>query len=539
MNITREDMPGRQVALTIELEPETVNAALDRAYRQMVNQVNVPGFRRGKAPRYILERYVGTEMLTERAVKNILPQTLQDAIAEQKLEAMDVGEVEIVSMDPVQVKVIVVQPPLVELGDYGSIRVQRENVEVTPEQVEEVITELRREGAPWEEPAEPRPIQDGDMVYVDLEGFTGAGELEEARRENFPTIVGLQRAGVPEEVNQALAGMEVGDEKDIAATLPDDYPVESLRGRDVTYHVTVRSIKAQQLSEVTDEFAKGVGFDTVEAMREAIERNLRQRAEENAEGNQINAAITQMIEMSSVEVPDMLIKEELDTMLKNLEERLKGSRLSLRQYFTFNGMTEAEWREANTQRARDRLTKSLLLQEFARREGISVDDTEVEGEIEQMLGRFEGQEKEAARSVLANDEAKEDLQDRLYQRKILDRLTGIIEGRIEAAPPPAETIEESPAEGTPGEGVSAEESPGNEDEREGAGAASSAPTANAEAEAEAETGAEETLGTASDLESAGGAAEVLGTGDVDLRSENETGEAPGGGTPETAPALDR
>src|ERR671935_2805794 len=119
-------MPGRQVALTIELETETVNAALDRAYRQMVNQVNVPGFRRGRAPRPILERYVGKEMLTERAVKNILPQTLQDAIAEQKLEAMDVSDYEIVSMDPLQVKVVVVQQPLVEVGDYSSIRIEKE-----------------------------------------------------------------------------------------------------------------------------------------------------------------------------------------------------------------------------------------------------------------------------------------------------------------------------------------------------------------------------------------------------------------------------
>src|SRR5204863_2580515 len=127
--------------------------------------------------------------------------------------------------------------------------------------IEEVITELRRESAPWEEPAEARPLKDGDMVYVDLEGFTGAGELEEARRENFPTIVGLQRAGVPEEANPALAGMSVGEETDIAATLPEDYPTESLQGRDVTYHVTVRSMKEQQLPEVNDEFAKGVGFD--------------------------------------------------------------------------------------------------------------------------------------------------------------------------------------------------------------------------------------------------------------------------------------
>ena len=210
MNITREDLPGRQVALTIELEAETINAALDRAYRQMVNQVNVPGFRRGKAPRNILESYVGKEMLTERAVKNILPQTVQDAIAELKIEAMDVGEVEIIELVPVTVRVVIVQPPKVELGDYSGIRVEKKPVEVEPDQVDKVLLELRRDGAPWNEPAEPRPIREGDMVYLNLEGFSGEGELQEAKREDFPTIVGMERGGIPMSVSNALVGMSMG-----------------------------------------------------------------------------------------------------------------------------------------------------------------------------------------------------------------------------------------------------------------------------------------------------------------------------------------
>jgi trigger factor len=507
-------MPGRQVALTIELEPDMVNTALDRAYRQMVNQVNIPGFRRGKAPRYVFERYVSKDTLTERAVKNILPQTLQDAIAEQNIEAMDVGDVEIVSMDPVQVKVIVVQPPLVELGDYGSIRAEKEPVEVTPEQVEEVLMELRREGAPWNEPAEPRPTKEGDMVYLDLEGFTGDGELEEAKRENFPTIVGMLRAGIPDAVNQALVGMSVGDEKDIATTLPDDYPVEALQGRDVSYHVAVRSMKEQQLPELNDEFAKGMGFDTVEALRETVENNLRRRTEEAVESKQINSIIDQMVESSNVEAPDVMVTEELDRMLKSLENRLKQQQpISLRQYFTYTGSSEPEWREANRDRARERVARSLVLQEFARREGISVDDSEVETEVDQIIERFEGQEKEQARSVLGGHEARHDLEDRLFQRKIVDRLVDIAEGRAQAAPAPTS------------EGEAAEDQEAGEK-----------PEPKRRSRAKAST--EETQGDASDLESAGGAAELLGTSGVDVRSENESGDASGGGTPATAPALD-
>lgn len=528
MNITREDMPGRQVALTIELDPETVNSALDRAYRQMVNQVNIPGYRRGKAPRHMLERYVGTETLTERAVKNILPQAVQDAISDQKISALDVGDVEIVSTDPLQVRVIVVQPPVIELGDYGSVRVERDAVEITEEQVDLVLTEMRRESAPWEEPAEARPIREGDMVYLDLEGFTTEGALEEAARENFPTIVGVTHAGVPETVNTALTGMSVGEEKDIAETLPEDYPNRALQGKDVTYHVTVRSIKGQELPPLDDEFAKKVGYDTVEALRTAVRENLDKRAVEVAETKQVNTAMDRIIEGANVDVPDMMVKEELDGMLKSLENRLKEQRLNLRQYFTYNGITEADWREANRERARERVVNNLVLQEFALREGIAVEDAEADAEIAQILARFEGDELKEAQEVLTTEEARHDLLDRLFQQKLLERLTGIAEGRIEAAPAPAAEGEAAVEDKEPSENGKPAE--GNEQP--------AAQSAEASAGDAADDG-DAATGVATDLEAVGGAAEVLGTGDVDTRSPNETGEAEGGGTPEDAPGLSK
>jgi trigger factor len=482
-------MPGRQVALIIDLDTDTVNAALDKAYRQMVNQYNIPGFRRGKAPRYILESYLGKDTLTERAVRNILPDTLQDAIKAQDIEAMDVGDVEIISMDPVQVKVVVVQPPKVELGDYGSIRVEKETQEITPQQVEDVLMELRREGAPWNEPAEPRPIKEGDMVYLDLEGFTTQGPLEEATRENFPTIVGLARAGVPAAVSNALVGMNIGDEKDITDTLPDDYPTESLRGLDATYHVTVRSMKEQNLPEMDEEFFKKTGYDNEAALREAIDTNLKQRADENAITKQLDAAIEQLVAGSTIEVPEVMVNEELDAMVKSLENRLKEQRLTTRQYFMYNGVTEEEYKEANRDRARERVIRTQALQEFARREGISVEDPEIHAEMEKMMEPFQGEERAAAEKVLGTHEAHHDIEDRLFQQKIVERLTGIAEGRIEAAKPQ-----------------------------------------EADAEAKSATSAE-------DIVEAGGAAELTGTGAADTESNLETGDAEGGGTPKEAPAA--
>jgi hypothetical protein len=256
----------------------------------------------------------------------------------------------------------------------------------------------------------------------------------------------------------------------------------------------------------------------VEELREAVEKNLRQRATETVETKQVNSVIEQMISASKVEVPEVMVTEELDSMLKSLEDRLKQQRLSIRQYFTYNGITEAEWREANKERARERLVNNLVLREFASREGIAVEESEIDTEVQEIIGRFGDEERAQAESVFQNHEARHDVQDRIFQRKLMEQIAGIAEGRIEAAPAPA------PAEGAAGEAAGASKA---EDD---AGASMEASTAEASEEGEA-------TGTAADLEEAGGAAEVLGTGDVDTSSPFETGDAAGGGTPDDAPAL--
>jgi len=259
-------------------------------------------------------------------------------------------------------------------------------------------------------------------------------------------------------------------------------------------------MKEQQLPELDDEFAKKWEQENVAALREEIARRLRERATESAESGQLEKVIDQLVEGSRIEVPDMMVNEQLDSMLKSLENRLKP--LTLRQYFSYSGMNESEWRERNREAARERVMRSQALIEFARREGIAVEDEDVDTELDNIIGRFEEEEKEKAREVFSEHEMRHNIEDRVFQNKIMERLVGIAEGRIEAAPPPTE-------DATPG-----------------------ATEADTNGEPEAAK-----AGSASDLEAAGGAAELLGTEGVDVRSENETGEASGGGTPSTAPAL--
>jgi trigger factor len=244
----------------------------------------------------------------------------------------------------------------------------------------------------------------------------------------------------------------------------------------------------------------------------------------------VNSVIEQMIAASKVEVPDMMVTEELDNMLKNLDDRLKQQRLSIRQYFTYNGITEAEWREANQEQARGRLVNNLVLQEFARREGIAVEDEEIDAEVQQIVASLDDEQRAQADEVFQNHEARHDVQDRVFQRKLMERIVGIAEGRIEAAPAPA------PAESDTGEAAGGADVQANTSDS-GGNAVDAVDAVDAgDAGDAAEAG--ESTGTA-DLEEAGGAAELLGTGDADTRSPYETGDATGGGTPADAPALDK
>ena len=513
MNVTREDLPDRQVALTIALDNAEIEPALQKAYRQLVGRVNIPGFRPGKAPRNIFERYAGREMLVQQAVESLLTTPQPEAVKEQGLDADNIADVEVMSTNPVVVKVLVDQPALVALPDYSDIRVERETAEVPPERTDEVITAMRRREGTWVTPAEPRPARLGDRVVVDMETYTIDGPVRNMTGEDQSMELTANAAATwPGEIDQNIAGLLPDEEKDFAITFPPAYPDEELRGKDATVHVKLKKIEEMILPDLDDAFAeRTAGVPTVDDLRERVQTNLQHEAEETAEGKQVDEVIRLLVERATAEVPKHMIDHDVDHRMEDLTEVLRERHIDARRYFSLTGTSEAEWRTAQREPARKRLQQTLVLREFTRREGIpEVSDEEVAQQIEQQLEPYAGTPSaERLRELFSSDDQKHRIENELFERRLRDRLIAVAEGR--ATPPaPAEPAEaEAPAEAAPAEETAepaaAEEATPTETEQPDEATAPTPAISGATPATAQEPGP---------LETAGGAAEVLGVSEA-------------------------
>jgi trigger factor len=508
VQITREDLPDRQVALMMEFEPQEIEPALQKTYQRLVQKVNIPGFRPGKAPRHIFERYVGRDALIQEASEALMATGVKDAIEQENLQGAELSDAHIESTEPLRIHVIFDLEPLVEVGDYSDVRVEREPFELEQSDVDEMIERLRRREAEWHDPAEPRGAQWGDRVTIDLETFTIEGPVPEMTGEG-QTLELSQKTGPvwPREIDENIVGMQVGEEKDFAITFPEAYTNEDLRGKEATVHVKVTAIQEADLPELDDEFAKRAAqADTVEDLRTRMEESLRTEGERAVRSKQVESALEQLKARSNVEVSAAMIDHEVDHRYERLTADLQQRRIAPARYFTYEGTTEKDWREAQREPARAALKELLVLREFAAREHIDVDDAEVDAEMAQILAPYaDNPQAEQLRGLIDTPQQREQIKNRLFERKLTDRLIAIAEGRgdepVEAAAPPAETTAEAGTE----EPVASSD----------AGVATGSAVPSSDATQAAPSGAvPATEQEPGPLETAGGAAEVLGTGEA-------------------------
>ncbi len=518
MQITREDLPDRQVALMMEFEPQEIEPALQKTYQRLVQKVNIPGFRPGKAPRQLFERYVGRDALIQEASESLMATGVKDAIEQENLQGAELSDAHIESTDPLRIHVIFDLEPLVEVGDYADLRVEREPFEMQEGDVDEMIGRLRRREAEWHDPAEARAAQWGDRVTIDLETFTIEGPVPEMTGEGQTLELSRKTGPVwPREIDENIVGMQVGEEKDFAITFPEAYTNEDLRGKEATVHVKVTAIQEADLPELDDEFAKRAGqADTVEELRTRMEETLRAEGERAVRSKQVQEALTQLQARSNVEVSAAMIDHEVDHRYERLAADLQQRRIAPARYFTYEGTTEKDWREAQREPARTALKELLVLREFARRENIDVSDDEVEAEMAQILAPYaDNPQAEQLRGLIDTPQQREQISNRLFERKLTDRLIAIAEGRgdepVESAAPVQASGESETADAvaSPDAGVET-----------GGAVVSSDATAEAEgatvpaAESVPSGAVSATEQEPGPLETAGGAAEVLGTGEA-------------------------
>ncbi len=429
MKVSTEKTENRQVVLEIGAEPEEVERSLDGAYKRLVQRAQVPGFRKGKAPRDMLERYVGRGALLEEALERLVPQLLNQAINEQGLEPIAQPEVEITQVEPLIFKATVPLSPTIELGDYKNISVAQEPVSVTDEDTDRVIQQLRAQHGTWV-PVE-RPAQFGDLLTISVTGSADGKELINRNDLQFQLLQGMP-VPVPG-FSEQLEGMEQGQDKEFTIPLPDDYPAGELAGKDCAFKVNISEIKEQQLPELDDEFVKGLGqdFETADALREDVTSHLQAMAEQSARRSYENKAVDALIEVSTVEFPAIIAEKEIDRLIAAQESELQASKISLEDYLRRQSKSMEELREELRPMAARNISGSLALGKLAEEEKIEVAAEEIDGEIE-VMAQNAGEQGENMRKLFQSPGTRKSLENVIVTRKTVQRLVQIASGEGEA-----------------------------------------------------------------------------------------------------------
>ena len=422
MKVTNEKIENNQAFLTIEMEPAEVEKSLEKSYHRMVNKTDIPGFRKGKATRAILERHIGKAGLLEDALNDLVPQAYEKAIEEQKIEAFAQPHIEITQTDPVVFKATVPLPPTIKLEDYHHIQVTPEPVEVTGDDISAAMEQLRHQHATWE-PVE-RPVDFNDLVTLDIDSniedkpFVNqeGAQYRVLREQPFPA------PGFAEQ----LSGMKKGEEKEFKLQLPSDYPGGELAGKEASFKVRLVEIKEEKLPELNDDFAIGVDseFKTLDSLRERVSTNLKLGAEEKARIDFEERIIEAVIALAQVEYPPILVEMEIDRLISQQLQRWQATGKGLEDYLSNINKTEEELREELRPLATKRVTRSLVLGKITEEEKIEVTNSEIDTEIKNMAKSETGNKGELQK-LLDTPQARESIKQTLITRKTIQCLVEI------------------------------------------------------------------------------------------------------------------
>ena len=435
MRVSAQKIPDSQVVLEIEVEPERVEKALDRAYRQLVSRTRVPGFRPGKAPRAMLERYLGRDALLREALDRLVPEVYQEAARQEDVEPIDLPELEVVTTEPLVVKATVPVRPTVDLGDYRQVRVPREPVEVPQERVEQALEDLRRRYAVLE-PVD-RPVQWGDILRADVAGAVGDITIVDQKDVEFQLREG-QTVSLPG-FAERLLGLAKGVETEVEVPVPADFADQRVAGKTARYRVVIHEIKEEKLPALDDSFARqvGEGFPSLSALRERIESDIRQVEEEAALHRYHDQVLAVLEERATLEFPPVLVEREVGRLLRD-EQVASGGRAGrvaagpdVERYLRVQGKSEEELRQELRPLAVERVRRSLILTQVAEAENIDVSDAEIDQEVERLVSSA-GPQAEEVRRLFADVDSRDALRRRLLARRTLDRLVDIASGESAA-----------------------------------------------------------------------------------------------------------
>jgi trigger factor len=464
LNVTKDSVTTTEITLTIAMDTDDEEPFLNRSYRRVASRVRIPGFRPGKAPRSVIENHVGREALVHEALEFMIPESLDQVLKDEDIQAFMEPRLEVLGMEPVSYKAVVPLEPVVDLGEFQSIRLEREPVEVTDEQVSEVMESLRFEAAPWE-PVE-RALVYGDLVSMNVKGIIEEEEVIDDQGIDF----------IPQEDNNLpfpgfstqLEGMLEGDSKLFTLSVPDDYPQENYAGKECQFNVEVLSVKEKNLPELDDEFAKGVrdGFESLEALTVHVRQRISDESEATETRRLETSSLEELKKLAKIEASELVYEREVDLMYDERARSLQNQKMSMELYLSYVGQTEEELREQMKPQAEERLNTMLMLRKLADIEEIEVGDEDVEEEITNLIASTGGNSDASMMQALNTENARDSIRSSLMNRKIMARLVEISQGEESASPVAIEATDTSPESGpeeeSPEEASNGESSPAEE-----------------------------------------------------------------------------
>jgi trigger factor len=434
VKVTTEPREHRQLALTIEVEPERVEQALAKAAKTIAGKASIPGFRKGKAPRHIVEQMFGKGALYEEAIDDLGQQVYREALEQASIEPYGPGQLEDVQREPFVLKMVVPLAPLVELGDYRSVRVAFDVPPVDDGEIDHQIAHLRERHAIIEPAAEGAAADWGYLVTLDVQSTVEGKPF--FSRQGFEVV--LEQEHLDDAVvvlpgfEAQIAGLKPGEEKSFSLPVPDDADYEDFAGKTAEFQVTFKDLRLRTLPDADDALAQTVGdFETIDALRDAIRQDIADAKRREAESAYVDRVVDEMLKTAQIEFPPHLVDEELDEMLERTDRRLRDQNLNLDEYLKVLGKTRDEYRADLRPTAEARIRRSLLLTRIVDAEDLSVEAADIDKEIEAMSAAY-GQRAKDVQSALSSAESRRRLELSLLTQKALDRLTAIAKGE---APP--------------------------------------------------------------------------------------------------------
>lgn len=441
MNTKLVSRDEKKIVFTSEISSEAFEASVNRVYNKMKSRFNIPGFRKGKAPRKIIELNYGEGIFFEDAVNELLPELFEEAVKELKIgkDICGMPKIDIEEFDKNKAIVIKFEQelkPVPELGDYKNLVADDVKFEVTDEMVDERVSKERENNARIVS-IEDRPVKDMDTVNIDFEGSVEGVPFDGGKSENYDLVVG-SHTFIPG-FEEQLIGKNIGDNVDVNVIFPEEYHSEELKGKEALFKVKINSIKEKQLPELDDEFAQDVSeFDTLEEYRADIKKNLVESAEKNALVQKQNNAIDALIESSNVEAPESMINEEVDKAFRDFAGRIRQYNMDLDNYFKMLNTTEEAVREQLRPEATKRANAELVIDAFAKLENIEVSEEEIDKEIDEFGKNMKVKDFEEFKKELKSGEGLEGITASLIRRKAVDHLVSLVKFQE----PKKETVEE-------------------------------------------------------------------------------------------------